>query len=74
MNCTICKTGSFDDGHTTVTLERANTIVIVRDVPARVCDNCGEYYLAEPVAQRVYTQADEAAARHVQVEILQYVA
>lgn len=74
MKCVICKTGQTHPGTTTVTLERANTVVVIRDVPAEICDNCGEYYLSEPTAKRVYADADETARRHVEVEILRYAA
>ncbi|MEQ1673452.1 MAG: YgiT-type zinc finger protein [Candidatus Nitrotoga sp.] len=46
----------------------------IRDVPAEVCENCGEYYLSEPTAKRVYADADETARRHVEVEIQRYMA
>jgi hypothetical protein len=39
-----------------------------------VCDTCGEYYLEEPVAQKLYDQAEEAAKRRAEVEILRYAA
>jgi len=74
MNCGICKTGDTDPGHVTVTLERGETVVVIKQVPAEVCRNCREYYLDETVAQRVYAQADEAVARHAEVEVLQYAA
>ena len=74
MKCLICKTGQTHPGTTTVTLQRANTVVVIRDVPAEVCDNCGEYYLNEPTAKRVYADADETAWRHVEVEIQRYAA
>ena len=74
MKCAICKTGEVRPGHATVTLQRANTVVVIKDVPARVCQDCGEYYLDEPVAQRVYAQADAAAQRHAEVEVVQYAA
>lgn len=45
-----------------------------KEVPAQVCQDCGEYYLDEPVAQRVYAQADAAAQRHAEVEVVQYAA
>ena len=53
MKCVICKTGQTYPGTTTVTLQGANTVVVIRDVPADVCENCGEYYLNEPTAKRV---------------------
>ena len=39
-----------------------------------ICQDCGEYYLEETVALKVYAQAEEALKRHNEVEILQYVA
>ncbi|MDO8340348.1 MAG: type II toxin-antitoxin system MqsA family antitoxin [Candidatus Woesebacteria bacterium] len=74
MKCVICKTGQTHLGTTTVTLERTNTVVVIRDVPAEICDNCGEYYLSEPTAKRVYADADDTARRHVEVEIQRYAA
>ena len=74
MKCVICKTGKAHVGRTTVTLERKSTVVIVKDVPASICDNCGEYYLAENVAERVQAQAEDAVQRKAQVEIVSYAA
>ena len=74
MKCVICKTGEPQEGRTTVTLERKSTVVIVKDVPAAICDNCGEYYLAENVAERVHAQAEDAVQRNAEVEIVSYAA
>ncbi|HXU23412.1 MAG TPA: type II toxin-antitoxin system MqsA family antitoxin [Tepidiformaceae bacterium] len=74
MTCVICKAGATSPGTTTVTLERGGTVVIIRDVPAQVCEDCGEYYLDEPVAQWVYSRAEQAVGRRVEVEILRYAA
>lgn len=69
MKCTICKTGHTHPGTTTVTLQRDNTVVVIRDVPAEICEDCGEYYLSDTIARRVYADAEETAHRHVEVEI-----
>ena len=74
MKCLICKTGTTKEGTTTVTLEREETVVVIKDVPAHVCDNCGEYYLTEEVSKRIYALAEEAVQRKVQVEVLHYAA
>ena len=74
MKCTICKTGHTHPGTTTVTLERDSTVVVIREVPAEICEDCGEYFLSDFVAGRVYANAEEAAHRHVEVEIQRYVA
>ena len=72
MKCTICKTGETHPGTTTVTLQRDNSVVVIRDVPAEICENCGDYYLSEPTASRAYAVADATARWHVEVEIQRY--
>jgi len=41
---------------------------------ASVCENCGEYYLDELVASKLYRQGEEAVQRRAEVEILRYAA
>ena len=74
MRCVICKAGDTGPGEVTVTLQRGGTVVIIRDVPAAICENCGEYYLDETVAGKVYAQGEEAVRRRAEVEILRYAA
>ncbi len=74
MKCTICKHGETEPGKVTVTLQRGQTVVIVKDVPAEVCTNCGEYYLGEAVTEHVFAQAEDAVRRRAEVEILRYAA
>jgi len=74
MNCAICRTGRPQPGTTTVTLQRGQTLVVIQQVPAMVCDNCGEYYLDDEVAKSVYSQAEDAVRRRAVIEILDYAA
>jgi len=74
MKCLICKHGETRADVVTVPLQRGDTAVIVKGVPAQVCDNCGEYYLAEEVTDKVLQLAEEAARKRVEVEILRYAA
>ncbi len=74
MKCVICKTGDTRPGTATVTLQRGETTVLIKEVPAEVCGDCGEYYLDDEVARRVYGQAEDAVNRHTEVEILRYAA
>jgi len=53
MRCLICKRGSTEPGTTTVTLERDGLIMVIKGVPAQVCENCGEAYVDEKVASDV---------------------
>jgi len=73
MTCVICKRRTSRPGKATITLERADTTVIVKGVPARVCDNCGEEYVDEDTSRRL--EIVETAARGgVQVDVREFVA
>ncbi len=74
MECEICKTGQPHPGHVTVTLRREGITLLIKDVPARICDNCGEYYLSEAVTARVMQQAETSVGKNVEVEILRFAA
>jgi len=72
MKCVICKNGQTRPGTATVTLERAQATVVIKPVPADVCENCGEYYLSEEVTGQVAEQAEEAIRRGAEIEVLRY--
>jgi YgiT-type zinc finger domain-containing protein len=74
MNCVICKDGALLSGFVTVTLERGQATLVVKRVPGRVCDNCGEEYLDEATTVTLLTLADEAIAAGVQVAVRDYIA
>ena len=74
MECVICKHGKTQAGFVTVTLERDNCLVILRQVPADICENCGEYYLSESVTEEVLNKAEDAVNKGAEVEIIRYAA
>ncbi len=74
MKCVICKHGEIAKGTTTVVLNRDETTVIFKQVPADVCKNCGEYYLSSEVTGQILSKAEEAVKKGVEVEILRYAA
>ena len=45
------KVGSTKPGFATVTLHRGSSTIIFREVPAEVCENCGEYFFSKVVLQ-----------------------
>jgi hypothetical protein len=49
-------------------------MVTIKNVHAKICKNCGEYYLDETVTNRVFAQTEEALKRRAEVEILRYAA
>lgn len=74
MKCPLCKSGETHPGTTTVLLERAGAVFVVKDVPAEVCENCSEAYPDASVSGRVLELAEAAAARGAEVEVLRFAA
>lgn len=74
MKCVICKTGDVVEGNTTVTLQRGDTTVVIKNVPARVCEQCGEYYLSEDMTDKVLAMAEAAVSKGAEVEVLRWAA
>lgn len=74
MTCVICKEGQTRPDRVTVPLQRGTCTIIVKDVPADVCENCGEYYLSEQVTAELLRRAEIAVANGAEVEIIRYAA
>jgi len=70
MECVICKNGKTRKGKATVTLERNSTVVVIKEVPAQVCQNCGEYYLDEEMAKEVLKRAEQSVKNGSEIEII----
>ncbi len=74
MKCVICKHGNTRAGTATVTLTRESLTLVVRGVPAQVCENCGEEFVDEHTSAQLLATAEEAAKEGVQVDVRQFTA
>ena len=74
MKCVFCKQGRTNKGTATVTLERGKTTVIIKEVPAEICENCGEYYLSDVVTEKVQNLAAQSVQHGAEIEVLKYAA
>ena len=72
MKCVICKKGETQSGTVSVTLERGGTTIVMKSVPAEVCETCGEEYVDEKTTQKLLAEAERAARSGVQLEIRTY--
>jgi YgiT-type zinc finger domain-containing protein len=73
MKCVVCKSGETHEGTTTVTLERDGLTLVMKEVPAEICDNCGEDYVNESIAHELMLLAEKMAQSGAQVDIRRYV-
>jgi len=74
VKCVICKQGEVTTGTTTVTLERGMTTLVVKGVPASVCQTCGEEYVDEATTEDLLEAVATAERTGVQVEVRQFAA
>ena len=70
MICVICKNGETEPGTTTSTLERDDMIVFIKDIPAKVCNNCGEAYMDSETTARLLDMSPENSERDHEVEVV----
>jgi YgiT-type zinc finger domain-containing protein len=74
MRCAICKHGETAPGFTVVTLNRAESVVVFKEVPADICQTCGEYHLISAVSRDLLERAEAAVAAGAEVEVRRYAA
>ena len=60
MKCIVCKNGETRPGSTTETYELGTAVVVVRGIPAEVCDQCGEAYTDAQTTRQLETIVERA--------------
>jgi YgiT-type zinc finger domain-containing protein len=70
MNCVLCRNGVTQKGFVTVTLEKNNSIILLKNVPAEICSNCGHYYLSKEMTTEVLQKGNEAIVKGAELEIV----
>jgi YgiT-type zinc finger domain-containing protein len=74
MKCIICKNGDLQEGTTLVSLKQDTTILVFQDVPALVCDQCGEAYIDDGVSRHLQQILEEKAQKGQEPTFVSYVA
>lgn len=67
--CPVCG-GLKEDGFTTFSADLGENLVVVRHVPAQICNQCGEEWIDNLTAQKLETIVDEARRKNHQLEVL----
>ncbi len=74
MKCAICQSGVTEAGYVTIVLEKDNTTLVFKKVPAEICENCGEEYISAEVNKALLRRAREELERGVVLEMLHFAA
>jgi YgiT-type zinc finger domain-containing protein len=69
--CPICK-GDKQKATTTFTVDLKFGIVVVRDVPATVCTQCGEEWILDKEAEQLEMIVNEARQKHSMIEVANF--
>lgn len=72
MTCPTCQTGQTAPGTTTKTLERGETLVVVRHVPAELCNRCGAPLYGGAIVEQLLTLLDEATRAGVTFQVREF--
>jgi YgiT-type zinc finger domain-containing protein len=74
MKCVICRNGETRPGLAEKAFSHDGMTLVVKDVPAEVCENCGERYFDEDVTRQLLEIVRTAAAEGVVVDVRRYIA
>lgn len=69
QGCPLCG-GQQSHGTTTFTVDKGNMLVVVRNVPATVCFQCGESWILDSVAADLEEIVSAAASKRSQLEVI----
>ncbi len=69
--CPVCG-GEKTDGSTSFTVDFSKGIVVVRDVPAAVCNQCGEEWISDETAKKLEEITTQAKKQNQEIFMVKY--
>ncbi len=72
MKCLICLHSETASGFTSIPFERGEFRVVINNVPAQVCPNCGESYVDENTAAQLLAKAESIFDEGVRESVCEY--
>ena len=66
--CPLCG-GMKKDGMTTFTADLGFGVVVIRNVPATICSQCGADWLSNDISAQIEERVQEAKKKRHQVEV-----
>ena len=71
MSCFVCK-GNLENKKVNYVVDLENTIIIIKEVPARVCNQCGEQYFDDETAENIEKIVKQLKKLAAEVTIVNY--
>jgi len=73
MLCVLCK-GEMKSGKVNFPVDEEDNFILIKGVPAEICEQCGEVFLKDDVAAAIEEISKTAKATNVEFEILRFAA
>ena len=71
MNCFMCK-GKLEEKNTTFMVELDNCIIILKNVPSLVCEQCGEVLYSNEVSKQLEKLVNAVRNSITEITIINY--
>ena len=72
MICLICRQADLVEEFTSVSFQRGEMHLEIKDVPARLCPSCGEAFVDEETALQLLRNAEEMFQAGMRAEVIDY--
>lgn len=69
LPCFICS-GKAEKGTTTFVLDLKSSLIVVRNIPALVCTQCGEEWIEDSTAIELELITERAKTKNSQLEVV----
>ena len=70
--CMFCKCNTMKQSTTTHVVNYKNCIIIVKNVPCEECEQCGEKYYADEVAEKLEMIVNAAKQLAQEITVMDY--
>ena len=70
--CVFCKCDTLRKSTTTHVVNYKNSIIVIKNVPCEECEQCGEKYYTDDVAEQLEKIVDLAKQMMQEIAILDY--
>ena len=70
--CMYCKGGTVKESTTTHVVNYKNCVIVIKNVPCEECEQCGEKYFSDKVAEQLEILVDAAKKLMQEVAIIDY--
>ena len=70
--CMFCKCDTVKQSTTTYIVNYKNSIIVIKNVPCEECEQCGEKYYTDEVAEKLEKMVNSAKQMMQEIAVLDY--